>query len=100
MNFADVLAEDRRLLILRLLSEVPGCQANETVLKQGLWSFGHQVSRDQVRGDIAWLAEQNLVRTELLHPQSGDLVLVHLLTAGEEVANGRHHPGVARRGAE
>lgn len=100
MNFADVLAQDWRLVILRLLTEAPGMVANESVLKQGLAAVTTPASRDQMRAQIAWLAEQNLVRTELLHPQSGDLVMVHLLVAGEEVANGRYHPGVARRGAE
>jgi hypothetical protein len=100
MQFADKLAENRRLIILRALAEATGYKANETVLRQGLDMFGHQVGRDQVRADIAWLAEHNLLRTEVLNRQDGDFIIAHLLDDGEEVAKGRYHPGVARRGPE
>ena len=50
-----------------------------------------------VRGDVSWLCDQNLARTEKLDLPSGDFWVVHLTTQGEEVAQGRDHPGVARR---
>ena len=99
MSLANVLAEDRRLVVLRLLSEA-GFRANETVLRKGLDAFGHRVTHDLLRADLAFLREHALVRVEELHPPSGgDLWLAHLTDAGDEVARGvTVHPGVARRG--
>ena len=98
MSFAEVLAEDRRLVILRSLAEVPGCLLNEAVLRTALEHFGHKPGRDLVRADIQFLVEHRLVRIEVLRPASGELWLIHLEPAGEDVANGRHHVGVKRRG--
>ena len=97
MSMVTVMAEDRRLVILRALDE-SGYQANESVLRKGLAVFGHAVTHDTVRADIEFLRAQGLVRVEVLHPASGDLWLVHLLDAGMDVARGVYHPGVARRG--
>jgi hypothetical protein len=97
MSLGNILAEDRRLVILRVLSE-GGYVANESVLRKSLAAFGHQVGSDIVRADLTFLAEHDLVRIETLHPPSGELWLIHLKSAGEEVAQGRQHPGVARRG--
>lgn len=99
-SFSATLAADRRLVILRALTET-GLRANEMVLKQALDVFGHHVSSDMVRGDIAWLAEQDLVRVEVLNAASGPLQLVHLTRAGHDVADGRSvRPGVAQREAD
>lgn len=97
MSFATLLAEDRRLVILRSLSEMPGYQLNEDVLQKGLIHFGHNVSRDLVRADVGYLEEHRLVRVQKLVPQSGELWLVTLTSDGEDVAQGRQHTGVARR---
>ena len=98
MSVSSVLAEDRRLVILRVLSEA-SYQANESVLRKALAAFGHGVGADVVRGDIQFLVDHGLARIEVLHPPSGaDLWLCHLTAAGDEVANGRVHPGIARRG--
>jgi hypothetical protein len=99
-SLASLLTADRRLVFLRTLTET-GMQANEMVLRQALDHFGHHVSSDLLRGDIAWLAEQDLVRIERLQVASGELWLVHLLRSGQDVAEGRStRPGVARREAE
>ncbi len=100
MTLANVLAEDRRLVILRTLTEVPGTHLNEVVLKTALDGFGHRVATDLLRADLAWLVEHRLVRVEkIIAPSSGELWLVHLTRDGQDVAEGRHHPGVARLGA-
>lgn len=99
-SLASLLAADRRLVILRTLTET-GLAANEMVLKQALDHFGHHVSSDLVRADIAWLAEQDLLRIEKLNAASGELWLVHLNRAGQDVADGRAtRPGIARREAD
>lgn len=96
-SMADVLAEDRRLVVLRGLAEDSGRRMNEYVLKRVLKYFGHDVSRDVVRADLAWLAEQRLIRIERLHDDAGaEMQIAHLTEDGEDVGGGRPHPGVAR----
>jgi hypothetical protein len=92
---SEVLAEDRRLVILLCLSEAAG-HLNEDVLRQGMQRIGHQVDRTDVRAAIAFLCEHALVRIEKLPMASGELWVVRLLDAGAAVASGKHHPGVAR----
>lgn len=96
MSLAKIQSEDRRLIMLRALDESQ-FHANETVLKQVTEQFGHQASRDMLRGDLTFLAENGLIRLEKLPAQSGEIWVAHLLTAGQEVAQGRAYPGVARR---
>jgi hypothetical protein len=96
MSFVETLAENRRLIILRALDEA-GFSANETVLKQVTESLGHQPTRDLIRADLTYLAEHGLVKLEKLDVQSGQLWVVRLTTPGQEVAQGRVYPGVARR---
>jgi hypothetical protein len=93
MNFADLMTEDRRLVLLRLLVEAPGGKANTYVLATGLRSMGHDCSQDQVETDATWLAEQGLVAVEEL-----DAVrVVQLKGRGADVAAGRSRvPGVKR----
>lgn len=93
MNYAEFRAESRRLALLKVLAESPGYSANESVIQTALDRLGFKESRDQIRGDIAWLAEPGLVKVEDV---SG--VMVAALSArGEDVASGRaEHPGVQR----
>lgn len=95
-KFADYLREDMRLVILRLLSELPQYKANSSVLVAALDQYGHSPSRDQVKTELAWLAEQGLVSCDDLGP-----VRVATLTErGSDVASGRAVvPGVKRPGA-
>lgn len=95
-SFAEHLARDRRLVILRLLAEAPGYAANESILHAVLEHFGHHVSRDQVRGDLSWLAEQDLVTVETV---AGDIMVVRITARGMDIAAGRAaHPGVKKPG--
>ncbi|EAS0521809.1 ArsR family transcriptional regulator [Salmonella enterica] len=80
----DILTEDRRLVILRSLLDCNN-EANESILQDCLDAYGHNVSRDVVRCQIDWLAEQNLVTVENL---SGFYV-VTLTGRGQDVAEGR-----------
>jgi hypothetical protein len=96
MSFAEIQAEDRRFIMLRALDE-SGYSANETVLKCVTESFGHQPTRDLIRADLAFLAEHGLVRIEKIDASNGQLWIAHLKTAGQDVAQGRVHPGIARR---
>jgi len=93
-----VLAEDRRLVILRALDEAQGTSLNESIVKKLLEHVGHRVGRDQVRQDVAWLADSGLVRIEKLEDgvSPGELWVAHLREDGRDVARGRPFPGVAR----
>jgi hypothetical protein len=98
-DFAEKMAEDRRLIMLRALREMSGMTLNETMLKIAVKNFGHPVGRDLVRGDMAWLEEQRLVRLEKMAVQDGEFWVAHMTEDGEDVALGRTWPGVARRPA-
>ncbi|EHZ8622606.1 ArsR family transcriptional regulator [Salmonella enterica] len=80
----DILTQDRRLVILRSLMDCNN-EANESILQDCLDAYGHNVSRDVVRGQIDWLAEQQLVTVENLH----GFYVVTLTSRGQDVAEGR-----------
>jgi Fe2+ or Zn2+ uptake regulation protein len=86
-----------RLTLLRLLSEQPGYKSNSSVLTQAADAVaGFTATRDQVKTELAWLAEQGLVT----NTQVIDGLLVATLTErGGEVATGRAVvPGVQKPG--
>lgn len=93
MKFAELLAEDRRLTILRLLAQAPASSCNIFVLHTSLASLGNACSLDQAKADAAWLAEQGLAATE----QVGEVLVLTLTARGADVAAGRASvPGVKR----
>lgn len=95
-KFADYLREDQRLVILRVLVDMPSYRSNSSILYNVLDQFGHSPSRDQVKGEIAWLAEQGLVDVENI----SDVLIATLTARGQDVARGRVIvPGVKRPGA-
>lgn len=91
--YADFLREDMRLVLLRLLCEMPAYRANSSVLAGMLHRLGHAPSRDQVKTELRWLEEQGLLTLE-----EAESVLVATLTErGQDVAERRAVvPGVAR----
>lgn len=94
MSFQNLLAEDRRLAILRLLAADAAYAINESVMQAALDPLGHRVGRDVVRSEFAWLNEQGLIEVEHV----SDAVHVARLTSrGLDVAEGRAVvPGVKR----
>ena len=93
MTFSERMAQDRRLVILRLLERTPAYSASESLLHLALEDFGHRPSRDQVRADLAWLAEQELVIAE----DFGGLMIATATPRGLDVAAGKAIvPGVRR----
>lgn len=94
--YADFLRQDMRLVILRLLVEMPAYRANSSVLNAALDNFGHTISRDQVKTELAWLAEQGAVALEDIGP----VVVATLTERGQDIAAGRARvPGIKRPGA-
>ncbi|HFK4066917.1 TPA: ArsR family transcriptional regulator [Kluyvera ascorbata] len=79
----DLLDQDQRLVLLRSLLDC-GDSANESILQTCLQTYGHKVSRDSVRTQLAWLNEQGLVT---LSDVSGCYV-AEITGRGDEVASG------------
>ena len=95
-QFATFLAEDRRLVILRVLAELPAYRTNSFLLQTLLAKWGHEPSTDQVKGDLAWLQEQGLLALQDVE----GVYIATLSTRGADVAAGRAVvPGVKRPGA-
>ena len=93
--YADLVDADRRLQILALLAESPGYSASADLLHRVLGAMGHDVSRDRLAVDLAWLAEQGLLTRESV----GSVAIARLSARGGDVAAGRTQvPGVARPG--
>ena len=92
-QYADFLRQDQRLVMLRILSEVPQYRANSSVITSLLGEFGHHPSRDQVKAELTWLGEQGLVKVEDI----GSVLVVTLAERGADVAAGRASvPGVSK----
>ncbi|QHB72924.1 ArsR family transcriptional regulator [Stenotrophomonas sp. 364] len=95
-SFADHLREDRRLVILRILCDLPGYRANSSQLHAALYHLAVASSRDDVHTDLHWLQEQGLLR---LHETMPDLQAAELTPRGHDVAKGlAMTPGVSRPG--
>lgn len=92
-DFVAHLAEDRRLCILRLLVEAKG-STNDSNLEVGLHALGHRrgITREVIRADLRWLADADLVTTELVMTK---VVVAEITRRGLNVANGDETvPGV------
>ena len=85
MSFSDYLRKDVRLVTLRVLAEMPGFRANSSVLCTMLDRFGHSVTRDQVKTELRWLAEQGMTDLD----EAGSVLVVTLTERGQDVAEGR-----------
>ena len=97
-KYANFLSEDRRLVILRILAEMPTYRANSSVLHTVLFEWGHEPSRDLVKTELRWLEEQQLVSLDDVG--DGAVLLAKLTERGADVAAGRARcDGVKRPGA-
>ena len=95
-EFQKFLREDQRLVILRVLANMPSYTANSSVLHGALTQVGHNPSRDQVKTEIRWLEEQGLVTVEPVY----DLLVARITERGADVVAARTLvPGVKKPGA-
>lgn len=95
-QYAEFLRQDYRLVILRLLVEMTGYRANSSVLTMALDSYGHTLSRDQVKTELHWLAEQGA----LTIADVGPVIVATLTERGQDIAAGRARvSGIKRPGA-
>lgn len=92
-NFAAIVAENRRLEILRALEQDADYSLNDALILQVLAMVGLAASGDLIRTDLAWLEEQGLVTLERLP----GLLVVKATQRGVDAAKGLARvPGVAR----
>lgn len=95
MSYPEMMAADRRLVILRLLAQTSDYTSNSSVLQMGLEQFGHSVSRDQLHTELSWLAEQGLLSVS----EVATVRIAQLTRRGLDVSAGRSQvPGVQRPG--
>lgn len=95
MDYREVVTEDRRLAMLHILAGDPGYSINDRIMQTALETIGHTASRDQIRGDFAWLKEQGLVTVDIV--ADGKVHVARLTERGGEVEAGRATvPGVKR----
>lgn len=85
MSFRDYLRKDVRLVLLRVLDEMPSYRANSSVLANVLHQFGHAATHDQVKTELRWLAEQGLLTLD----EAGGVLVATLAERGQDVAEGR-----------
>lgn len=84
-DFAQHLRQDQRLVLLRILSELPSYRSNSSVLVGLIEKLGHTMTRDQVKTELRWLAEQGLLTLE----EAGSVIVATLEERGQDVAEGR-----------
>lgn len=97
MSYQDIQTTHLRLAILLLLANDTGYDLNEHLLRDLLVTYGHNISRDRLHTELSWLAEQGLVKTDIL----GETWVAKLTGRGLEVAEGRAVvPGVKRPGPD
>lgn len=98
MSLQQTMDEDRRLVILRCLSEAHEYSLNESVIEKEVRRLRiGNVDRDLVRADMAWLETHSLVSVDKLAAgTSRELWAATLTKMGAAVARGRPWPGVAR----
>lgn len=87
MSFAEKLREDRRLVILRLLSESRGYTLNSSNLHAGLDFLHIQCTRADVLADLRFLANNGLVDMTSIE-NIPNLYGVKLTHDGMEVVSG------------
>ncbi|KIX14976.1 VpaChn25_0724 family phage protein [Dethiosulfatarculus sandiegensis] len=93
MDYRQTISEHLRITILRLLEEEGDYALNESLLLDMVPTFGFAPSRDNLRIELSWLAEQGLITLGGV-----DTCRVATLTdRGADVAKGRATaPGVRR----
>lgn len=95
-SYLEVRRRHMRLSILIVLKDAPQYRCNDSIMRDALRTFGFEPSRDQVRGELHWLAEQGLIEVS----EAGKLLIGRATTRGVDVAEGlSRHPDVQRPGA-
>ena len=92
-SMGEVWRSHLRIAILRALNDDPGRVGNESMLMDLVQAVHISADRDQVRAELLWLSEEDLV---VLAVSKGSLGAT-VTERGTMVAEGRRaHPGVKR----
>ena len=92
-RYAELLEQQRRLVILRALAEAASYSANTSLLADVVDHLGVPSSRAQVEGAVSWLAELGLVTCR----EIATVRIVQITERGLDVAAGRAVvPGIKR----
>lgn len=95
-TFAEMLIEDRRLALLRVLIDAPSMSMNSSNLDSWLRHIHITGTRGDTIAALRWLHDQALVALTPV-PEVDSLYICTLTAAGLDVARGQMlHPGVAR----
>lgn len=84
-DYANRLAQDRRLVILRVLLESAEYRTNEFMLHSMVEELGHSVPTGRIHADLTWLQERELIAVDMV----AEVRIARLLAHGEDVARGR-----------
>jgi len=87
-TFDDYRREELRLVLLRILNEQPGRQANSSTLHAGLHFVGIVTERHEVIDALRFLQLHQLVELEQLGAINPDLYKAKLLRRGAEIVRG------------
>lgn len=63
-DYADMIAQDRRLVLLQALDQAPDYALRETTLKRLLDGERLAASTDHLRRELRWLADRGLIDIE------------------------------------
>lgn len=84
MSFSEFVREEQRLVLLKLLHEMPRYQSNSSLLTTGMERFGLPMSRDQVHTELNWLQEQGCVTLQ----DAGSVMVATLTNRGSDAVTG------------
>lgn len=93
-SMAETFAKDRRLVILRLLSEQDGYSLSASMLTKAVRELRHAVYDDTISADLVLLEQHALITRDEERHGSKTLVFATLTRLGLDVARGRPHPMV------
>lgn len=83
-KYKDLVAQDRRLVLLQALTESPDYALRETVLVRLLAGERLAIGTDDLRTELRWLSDRGLVDIEF----HDDVQAVRITVRGVDVANG------------
>lgn len=85
MKYDELMAQDRRLVLLQALIQAPDYAMRETVLIRLLEGQRLAIGRDELRIEMRWLSNLGLVDVEYF----GDVQAARITPRGIDVAAGR-----------
>lgn len=93
-ELSDTMRRARRRVILEILASTPDGQSGELFIEPVLNSRRIRSDRDQVRTELAWLADQGLIAIEEV---SGEMFGT-ILAGGRAIAEAKRvHPDIEKR---